>query len=48
MTTLLRSQTWFCSCPQPLLIHFVCRPVMIHQFADRTLGISYQGRLLAR
>jgi hypothetical protein len=29
-------------------IHFVRCPVTIHQFANGTLGISYQGRLLAR
>lgn len=29
-------------------IHFVRCPVIVHQFADGTLGISYQGRLLAR
>src|SRR5438876_8807805 len=29
-------------------IHFVRCPVTVHQFADGTLGISYQGRLLAR
>jgi hypothetical protein len=29
-------------------IHFVRCPVLVHQFANGTLGISYQGRLLAR
>jgi transposase len=29
-------------------IHFVRCPVTVHQFAHGTLGISYQGRLLAR
>jgi transposase len=29
-------------------IHFVRCPVTVHQFSDGTLGISYQGRLLAR
>src|SRR5215471_3351252 len=29
-------------------IHFVRCPVTVHQFADGDLGISYQGRLLAR
>src|SRR5215470_12264256 len=29
-------------------IHFVRCPVLIHQFSNGTLGISYQGRLLAR
>jgi transposase len=29
-------------------IHFVRCPVTIHQFSNGTLGISYQGRLLAR
>lgn len=28
--------------------HFVRCPVTVHQFADGNLGISYQGRLLAR
>jgi hypothetical protein len=31
-----------------LRIHFVRCPVTVHQFSDRQLGISYQGRLLAR
>lgn len=29
-------------------MHFVRCPVTVHQFANGTLGISYQGRLLAR
>src|SRR6201993_5212702 len=29
-------------------MHFVRCPVIVHQFANATLGISYQGRLLAR
>lgn len=29
-------------------IHFVRCPVLVHQFSNRTLGISFQGRLLAR
>jgi hypothetical protein len=29
-------------------IHFVRCPVLIHQFPNGTLGISYHGRLLAR
>ena len=29
-------------------LHFVRCPVTLHQFSDGTLGISYQGRLLAR
>jgi hypothetical protein len=29
-------------------LHFVRCPVLIHQFPNGTLGISYQGRLLAR
>jgi transposase len=29
-------------------IHFVRCPVIVHQFANGTLGVSYQGRLLAR
>lgn len=28
--------------------HFVRCPVIVHQFSDRTLGVSFQGRLLAR
>jgi transposase len=29
-------------------IHFVRCPVTVHQFSNGTLGVSYQGRLLAR
>ena len=29
-------------------LHYVRCPVLVHQFPDATLGISYQGRLLAR
>ena len=29
-------------------IHFVRCPITVHQFSDGKLGISYQGRLLAR
>ena len=29
-------------------IHFVRCPVTVHQFSNATLGVSYQGRLLAR
>ena len=29
-------------------IHFVRCPVTVHQFANTTLGVSFQGRLLAR
>jgi transposase len=29
-------------------MHFVRCPVIVHQFSNGTLGISYQGRLLAR
>jgi transposase len=29
-------------------VHFVRCPVIVHQFSNGTLGISYQGRLLAR
>ena len=32
----------------PQRTHFVRCPVTIHQFATGTLGVSYQGRLLAR
>jgi len=28
--------------------HYVRCPVLVHEFPDDTLGISYQGRLLAR
>jgi transposase len=34
--------------PTPQRIHFVRCPVTVHQFSNQTLGISYQGRLLAR
>jgi transposase len=29
-------------------LHYVRCPVLIHEFPDTTLGVSYQGRLLAR
>jgi len=29
-------------------MHFVRCPVLVHQFSNTTLGVSYQGRLLAR
>jgi len=29
-------------------VHFVRCPVVVHEFLDGTLGVSYQGRLLAR
>jgi len=32
----------------PARIHFVRCPVLVHQFPNTTLGVSYQGRLLAR
>src|SRR5579885_3619352 len=32
----------------PARIHFVRCPVTVHQFPNATLGVSYQGRLLAR
>ena len=28
--------------------HYVRCPVLVHEFPDGTLGVSYQGRLLAR
>ncbi|TAK51884.1 MAG: ISNCY family transposase [Gammaproteobacteria bacterium] len=28
-------------------VHYVRCPVLVHEFPDRTLGVSYQGRLLA-
>jgi len=28
--------------------HYVRCPVLVHEFPDDTLGISHQGRLLAR
>lgn len=31
---------------RPERIHFVRCPVIVHEFPDRTLGISYQGKLL--
>jgi transposase len=34
--------------PSRYRTHFVRCPVTVHQFSDRNLGISYQGRLLAR
>jgi len=34
--------------PSPTRMHFVRCPVTVHQFADGLLGVSYQGRLLAR
>ena len=34
--------------PSRQRIHFVRCPVTVHQFSDGNLGISYQGRLLAR
>ena len=34
--------------PSKHRIHFVRCPVLVHQFCDGNLGISYQGRLLAR
>jgi hypothetical protein len=35
-------------CSTPSRLHFVRCPVTVHQFSDRTLGVSYQGQLLAR
>lgn len=29
-------------------LHFVRCPVLVHEFVDRMLGVSYQGKLLAR
>ncbi len=29
-------------------MHFVRCPVLVHEFLDDTLGVSYQGRLIAR
>jgi len=29
-------------------LHYVRCPVLVHEFPDTTLGVSYQGRLLAR
>ncbi len=34
--------------PSRYRTHFVRCPVTVHQFANGNLGISYQGRLLAR
>ncbi len=34
--------------PSRQRIHFVRCPVVVHQFANGSLGVSYQGRLLAR
>ena len=34
--------------PRPDRAHYVRCPVMVHEFPEGTLGISYQGRLLAR
>jgi len=34
--------------PSPTRMHFVRCPVLVHEFLDGDLGISYQGRLLAR
>lgn len=34
--------------PTPWRPHYVRCPVVVHEFPDATLGISYQGRLLAR
>jgi len=34
--------------PTPQRIHCVRCPVTVHQCSDGTLGVSYQGRLLAR
>ena len=34
--------------PSPYRCHFVRCPVVVHEFTDGTLGISYQGQLLAR
>lgn len=33
--------------PGPVRLHFVRCPVLVHEFFDGTLGVSYQGRLLA-
>ena len=32
----------------PQRMHFVRCPVLVHEFSNRTLAVSYQGRLLAR
>ncbi len=34
--------------PRPDRAHYVRCPVVVHEFPEGTLGISYQGRLLAR
>lgn len=34
--------------PRPDRAHYVRCPVLVHEFPEGTLGISYQGRLLAR
>ena len=34
--------------PRRERLHYVRCPVLVHEFTDDTLGISYQGRLLAR
>jgi hypothetical protein len=34
--------------PSRYRVHFVRCPVTVHQFSDGKLGVSYQGRLLAR
>jgi hypothetical protein len=34
--------------PRPARAHYVRCPVLVHEFPEGTLGISYQGRLLAR
>jgi len=34
--------------PRPARAHYVRCPVVVHEFPEGTLGISYQGRLLAR
>jgi transposase len=34
--------------PRRERLHYVRCPVLVHEFADDTLGLSYQGRLLAR
>ena len=34
--------------PSPTRPHFVRCPVLVHEFLDDTLGVSYQGRLIGR
>jgi hypothetical protein len=34
--------------PTTTRVHFVRCPVLVHEFLDETLGVSYQGRLVAR